>query len=322
MTVELITALIDAHRAEDEERFRAVGLQAVAAQTKAGHTVAAARIERALTRPMPQSLHRAARWQAQTAPKGVEVEACSVRLEDLSLEPSTLEAVQRVLREHEFGDQLVAYGLEPCRSLLLYGPPGNGKTSLARCIAHALARPFHRVLIDGVVGSYLGETASAIRNAFNHAAKAPSVIFLDELDALAKHRSDANDVGETRRIVNSMLQIIDDASAQKTLVIAATNEPGMIDAAIWRRFEVALKVDMPDEAAVACYVLTACDRMKMNVEGRERAALEVARLARQVVSMSGLERALKRVAKEAVLAGRNGVRLDDIITCVQACRER
>jgi SpoVK/Ycf46/Vps4 family AAA+-type ATPase len=129
-------------------------------------------------------------------------------------------------------------------SLLLYGPPGSGKSHLARHIARDLGIELFVARLDGLISSYLGSTSKNIRALFEFAAKQPCVLFLDEFDALAKVRGDAQELGELKRVVNSFIQNLDNLGPH-CIVIAATNHDELLDAAVWRRFSYRLKLDYP-----------------------------------------------------------------------------
>lgn len=142
--------------------------------------------------------------------------------------------------------QADAEGLSSSLSFLLYGPPGTGKSRLARHIARELGVELFVARLDGIVSSYLGSTSKNIRALFDFAAKTPCVLFLDEFDAIAKLRSDSQELGELKRVVNSFIQNLDTLGAQ-SLVIAATNHHELLDAAIWRRFSYRLELTFPTE---------------------------------------------------------------------------
>jgi SpoVK/Ycf46/Vps4 family AAA+-type ATPase len=142
--------------------------------------------------------------------------------------------------------QADAEGLSSSLSFLLYGPPGTGKSRLARHIAQELGLELFVARLDGIVSSYLGSTSKNIRALFDFAAKNPCVLFLDEFDAIAKLRSDSQELGELKRVVNSFIQNLDTLGAQ-SLVIAATNHHELLDAAIWRRFSYRLELTFPSE---------------------------------------------------------------------------
>lgn len=139
-----------------------------------------------------------------------------------------------------------AEGLSASLSFLLYGPPGTGKSRLARHIARELGVELFVARLDGLISSYLGSTAKNIRALFDFAAKNPCVLFLDEFDAIAKLRSDGQELGELKRVVNSFIQNLDTLGTQ-SIVIAATNHHELLDSAIWRRFSYRLELTFPSE---------------------------------------------------------------------------
>ena len=143
-------------------------------------------------------------------------------------------------------ESLMTAGIETNFHLLLYGPPGTGKTSLARYISVQTGLPLITARLDGMVSSLLGSTAKNIRKVFEYASKRPCILFLDEFDVLAKVRDDKNELGELKRVVNSLIQNIDSFS-EDSIFIAATNHSQLLDEAIWRRFSKVLKLDLPDE---------------------------------------------------------------------------
>jgi len=145
-------------------------------------------------------------------------------------------------------DRLIANGVGISPSLLMYGPPGVGKTQLARFIASELDYPLITARSDALISSYLGSTAKNIRMLFEHAASRPCVFFLDEFDAIAKMRDDERELGELKRVVISLMQNID-AMGRDHVLLAATNHHHLLDPAIWRRFAYKLELGLPDFSA-------------------------------------------------------------------------
>jgi len=156
--------------------------------------------------------------------------------------------VERFLRYFRAADQLIASGVGVSPSMLVYGPPGCGKTQLARHIAAELKLPLITGRSDGMISSYLGSTAKNLRSLFEHAMSRPCVLFLDEFDAIAKMRDDGRELGELKRVVISLLQNID-AMGKDHVLIAATNHEHLLDPAIWRRFAFKLKLSEPADEA-------------------------------------------------------------------------
>lgn len=145
---------------------------------------------------------------------------------------------------------LAENGISARLGILLYGPPGTGKSLLAGHIAARLGRPFYVARLDSVISSRLGETSKNIRGMFDFIPTKDAVLFLDEMDAIAKLRDDRHELGELKRVVNTVLQGLD-SLADEVIVIGATNHPHLLDPAIWRRFPYKAELLVPDRAVRA-----------------------------------------------------------------------
>lgn len=164
---------------------------------------------------------------------------------DMVLPASVETRFKRIEQEYSARERLSAFGFRPKRKVLLYGPPGCGKTLGAERLAANLRMPLVRVRFDAVVSSYLGETASNLRAVFELSqGTEPRVLLLDECDFIAKSRSDARDVGEMARVVNTLLLLLDEYDAPG-LLVATTNLHEALDPAIHRRFDDAIEVPRP-----------------------------------------------------------------------------
>lgn len=219
---------------------------------------------------------------------------------DEPLLPATLSReVTTLIRERLEIAKLAAHGISPSRSAILVGPPGVGKTLSARWIAHQLDKPLWVLDLTTVMSSLLGKTGSNLRAVFEHAKSNNAVLLLDEIDAIAKRRSDESDVGELKRLVTAILQEVD-AWPDTGLLLAATNHPELIDPALWRRFDAILKFDAPSIDAVELGI-----RRFLGADYSEFSALvSPLTAALQGASLSDVER--------AVTAMRRQVLLDDI----------
>ena len=140
--------------------------------------------------------------------------------------------------------ELELAGVEIKKTLLLYGRPGCGKTSVAHYISEKTGLPLIVARLDGIVSSLLGSTAKNLRKIFDYARSVPCILFLDEFDAIAKARDDQHELGELKRVINSLLQNIDSMSPE-TVMIAATNHAELLDNAIWRRFVQTVEIGLP-----------------------------------------------------------------------------
>ncbi|KQN46907.1 ATPase [Serratia sp. Leaf50] len=141
-------------------------------------------------------------------------------------------------------DKLIENGLTGRLGLLLSGPPGTGKTLIAGHIAAQLNRPLYVVRLDSVISSLLGDTAKNLRQIFDFVPSKNGILFLDEVDAVAKIRDDRHEVGELKRVVNTLIQGLDSLD-DSAVVIAATNHAGLLDPAIWRRFPYKIRFSFP-----------------------------------------------------------------------------
>jgi MoxR-like ATPase len=178
----------------------------------------------------------------------------SRRLSDLVLQKSCSEELREFLGEVAQTELLRSHSLEPRHTILLIGPPGTGKTSLASAIATELALPFLTVRYEGLVGSYLGETAGRLQEIVEYVARTPCVLFFDEFDSVGKERADAQETGEIKRVVSSLLLHMD-ALPSHCIVICATNHPELLDRAVWRRFELRLELPKPGPAELKDWYL-------------------------------------------------------------------
>ena len=219
----------------------------------AGDTAAAERLRKALDENDHQLRPSEARFARGALP--VDSESRFPLVEHVKLKALHEPPVQLAQAQwdvvHEFVSVAKSYGsiaesndLSGALSFLMYGPPGTGKTRLARHIATELGLELYVARLDGLISSFLGSTAKNIRAVFDFAAKTPCVLFLDEFDAIAKIRGDAQEVGELKRVVNSFLQNLDTLGRQ-SIVLAATNHENLLDAAVWRRFTYRLALTLP-----------------------------------------------------------------------------
>lgn len=168
-----------------------------------------------------------------------------------SIEPPVLSAslranVAEFMSEWEAEKKLRDQNLSPRQTVLLSGPPGCGKSHLAHYLAHALGMRIFTVRFDTLISSFLGETGGNLRKVFEFVALNRCVLFIDEIDAIAKLRDDRNELGELKRVVISLLQNLD-LTHTKSLLIAATNHPHMLDPAIWRRFQAVWELSPPSQ---------------------------------------------------------------------------
>lgn len=248
---DLLIALVQFGMAGNKARFQKVVESIIAEERAMKHTVLAQKLEDLLrsipvNKPISNGTatldHRISNFVNEIIP--------DQKLDDLILPKEVLDIVREVVQEHHRLDLLRSYNLEPRNRILLIGPPGNGKTSLAEAIAESLMVPLLAVRYDGVVGTYLGETAVRLQRLMEHAATRKCVLFLDEFETLGKERGDTHETGEIKRIVSSLLLQIDSLPSH-VVVVGATNHAELLDRAVWRRFQVRMVLPEPTRARLA-----------------------------------------------------------------------
>jgi SpoVK/Ycf46/Vps4 family AAA+-type ATPase len=239
-------------------------------------------------------------------------------LADLVLDQDLSEVLTDLAEEVSRWPTLDALAVPRRNRILLYGPPGCGKTSIAEALAGELGRVLVTVRVDSVISSYLGETASNLRRVMDFAAAGAYVVLFDEFDSLAKDRDDPADHGELRRVVNAVLQLIDRYRGP-SILIAATNHSQVLDDAMWRRFDEVLEASLPNQEQIR-YLLS---RLLMS----RAADLD---LDSAVVSLDGMphaavEAVVHAALRNAVASGRTKITRTDLasgVTSVTARRWR
>lgn len=174
----------------------------------------------------------------------------AVTLDDVFLEPHNKEQLTQLIKENTYAKELQKYGLPVNNKILLKGSSGCGKTMTAKVVANALGKNIIILNLSNIVSSRIGETSQNIKMIFDKAARERSVLFLDELDQIGKARgSDDKDVGEMRRLVNTLIQLID-YYPENALLLCATNHPEIIDTALIRRFQLKINYQMPSNESL------------------------------------------------------------------------
>lgn len=216
---------------------------------------------------------------------------------EVVLSQGNLEKLNSFILSYKNADTLNSLGLGVSNTLLLYGPPGCGKTKCAYLIAKELQLPLIVARLDSLISSYLGTTAKNIRTLFEFVQKTPCVLFLDEFDAIAKARDDSNELGELKRVVNSLLQNVD-AMSSDSLLLAATNHESLLDSAVWRRFDYKLEIELPDIEAIEKMIGLFTNSEQFTIkEKREMAAAFVG------LSGADVEEIVKKAMRNSVIYG-------------------
>lgn len=202
---------------------------------------------------------------------GASVELAEVRLEDVGdMEATKKELIEAVIWPLSYPDTFARLGVEPPRGVLLFGPPGCGKTFLVKALAHEAEANFLSVKGAELLSKWVGESERGVRELFRRArSAAPALVFFDEVDALAPVRGGSSDQGVTDRVVAQLLTELDGIEDLRDVyVVAATNRPDLVDPALIRpgRLERLVYVPPPDGAARVAILRAVARRMPLGPE--------------------------------------------------------
>jgi SpoVK/Ycf46/Vps4 family AAA+-type ATPase len=179
----------------------------------------------------------------------VAPEDIKLNIKDLVLTKAQEDEIKKMTKAIQYRDYLKRIGLREIGKLLFVGPPGTGKTSVARAISGQLKIPIVEVKLSQIADQYLGETAKNIDRVFELARRlSPCILFIDEFDFVAKARA-TDEHAALKRAVNTLLKAIDEISLVEhgVLLIGATNHPTILDHAAWRRFDEIVEFKLPDK---------------------------------------------------------------------------
>ncbi len=249
---DLLINLVQASVAGDRSAVRSTVETIIAEEKSKQHTVLAERLTRAIRANGHNSMHLPSSDHVFRGRECIAEITPRRKLDDMILSKTCRVAVNQMIEEQQRSSLLRAHGLDPRHRLLLVGPPGNGKTSLAEAIAESLAVSLFVVRYEAMIGSYLGETASRLKRVFDYVRTTPCVLFFDEFDAVGKERGDIHETGEIKRVVTSLLMQVDELPSY-TVAVAATNHPELLDRAVWRRFQLRLDLPAPGKRELTKY---------------------------------------------------------------------
>lgn len=304
-----LKALLKSHMEGDDQRFFSVAMQLAAHEAKLGHGKLAEElrtlIDEAKSREGTGQLTPISRPRGELA-NLLTVSYPKFRLGDMVLDDALEQQLQRIIREQRYAERILRHGLSPRRKLLLVGPPGTGKTLTASVLGGELGIPLFQVRLDGLITKYMGETAAKLRQIFEATGQTRGIYFFDEFDAIGSQRSLTNDVGEIRRVLNSFLQMIEQDRSH-SLIVAATNHAGILDHALFRRFDDVLHYELPGETQIAAL-------LRARLVSFVAKGVSWKRLAEFAAGLSYAEvtRAAEEVLKEALIHDRERVTEVDI----------
>ncbi|HYW17582.1 MAG TPA: AAA family ATPase [Allosphingosinicella sp.] len=317
-TANQILSLLSSHVRGDDEQMYATALQVAAEEARRGREQVAQRIRKLIEEAREGKT--TARVVSLAQPRGdlhgvLEQTTPKLRLSDVVLAEPTRLRLETILREQKNREQLRHHGRKPSAKLLLVGPPGSGKTMTAGALAFELKLPLLTIRLENLITRFLGETASKMRLIFDEIGRRRAVYLFDEFDALGSKRSTSNDVGEMRRILNSFLQFVEEENSTDSLVVSTTNNPGLLDTALLRRFDDVIPYDRPTDAQIKKVIVAHLPPAKLTTPSWKRIC-EAAR----GLSQAELARAVDDVVKGAILTDKQTIPAIDLIIALERRR--
>lgn len=296
---DLLLALVQSGAGGDDLAFRRAVEAVIAEEENKKHNVLASQLTEVLRKKRPNTGATITSLARNDAARGLfHEQEPQRRLSELVLPSEVRQSVVQFIEEHHRRDLLRSHGVEPRHRMLFVGPPGGGKTTLAETIATELAVPLLSVRYEGLIGSFLGETASRMEALFDAVRVRPCVLFFDEFDVVAKERGDKHETGEIKRVVSSLLLQVDRLPSH-VIVIAATNHAELLDRAVWRRMQVRLDLPNPTRAGKIEWLNAWSARTGVSLGLAPRTIAD--RLAR--VSYAELEEFALDVQRRSILSG-------------------
>jgi SpoVK/Ycf46/Vps4 family AAA+-type ATPase len=263
---DLLVDLIKSASNGDQLAFRKIAEALIQEEKSKGHRILADRLAKSL-QPTTFALGRgiAPKQNGSNGQnKDLLYEKTPARsLDTLVLPDKIREQIKEVVEEQHRAELLHAHNLRSRNRVLLAGPPGNGKTTLAEVLAYELMYPLFVVRYETLVGSYLGETSSRLKHLMDYAKTQRCVLFFDEFETLGKERGDTHETGEIKRVVSSLLLQIDDLP-DYVVVVAASNHPELLDRAVWRRFQLRIELPMPTRQQLTRHIESIGQRCQTN----------------------------------------------------------
>lgn len=324
---EILRKLFKSFSRNEREEFLAAAKELIEEERNKNHILLARDLEKLLqngngyakplaANPTPWSQFPEPPKDKDTGLALLEVKQFDLTWDHIVLSEKIFDNLQEIVLENRKQDILAAYNLKPKNKLLFCGPPGCGKTQTAKVLSSALGLPLVYVNLTAVFSSYLGQTAANLQKIFTYIEKGEWLVLFDEFDAIARDRDNLNEHGEVKRLVNSLLQLIDNATNQ-SIFVAATNHEKLLDSAVWRRFDEVIFFDNPSLELRTAILSRYLSAMRYT-------SIDLSTFAARLENATGaeIERICSDAIKAVILRGERTLTSDDLEVAIGRFLER
>lgn len=325
MNADILKRIVRAISDGSQTDLDKLALKVVEAERKAGHIRLAEQLEGILKQPRQRQSSAkppqppAIQYSMKELPlskRHGETLATLIEHDELEhhmiLPDSVEQRFARIEAEYAARDRLRTFGLKPRKTVLLYGPPGCGKSLGAKRLAWHTGLPLMKVRFDVLISSFFGESAQNLRSIFTSARDKPCVLLLDECDFIARSRTSSKDIGEVSRIVNSLLQLMEEYDAPG-LLVATTNLESALDPALFRRFDDVFAIPLPGKGEIEKLLKMTLSSVRMDKSISWDSL--VSRLEGSSAAM--VVKAAQDAAKAAVLGGHSYLSQDKLLIAIE-----
>lgn len=303
---EQIKSLIRSYAEDDEHRFFATAMQIAASEARQGHTNIAQELKQLIEKARKEksvAFLDSPKTVSLSAPKRelkelIEVFKPRIDLHDMVLSDNVKESLNTLINEQKNWEKLKKHNLTPRRKLLLTGDPGTGKTMTAQALAGELALSVYIIRLDGLISKFMGESIAKLRMIFDAMEDHRAVYLFDEFDSIGSHRDRGQDVGEIKRVLNSFLVNIE-KDQSNSIIIAATNLPGSLDKALFRRFDDVINYPLPGPDQISMALKKATQGYSFSGKINYKKIAELAK----GLNYSDIVKSVEDAIKEMILSG-------------------
>jgi len=293
-TVNDLLQLFGAIAENDSANARSIALTIADKEGKRGHRSAEQLLKGALATISSHSHAKEIVRHEEILSRALTPVTESIQLEDVELSQNVRNELLSVIEEFISRWELRKAGIPNRSRLLFIGPPGCGKSATAKALGKQLRLPVFVLRFDALIGSYLGQTAQNLRSIFDFIQRSPSIVLIDEIDAISSARGGARDIAELDRVVISLMQQLELANPAGILV-CTSNLPQSIDSAVMRRFDSVLKFPKPTQKQLRLFGLKLARSYLLSLSKKTLANVQ------RAVSFAEAERLVVGAARKKVL---------------------